>query len=76
MSPYRAMKESGASAGDVYLRAASDGVGAVELYKLLRDLFGLSLTDAKRAIAQARGDTELLDDVRQALDELDDGVAK
>jgi hypothetical protein len=76
MSQYRAMRDSGASAGDVYRKAASDGVGAVELYRLLRDLFGLSLTDAKRAIAQARGDTELLDDVRQALDELDDGVAK
>lgn len=76
LSQYRAMRDTGASVGDVYRRAASDGVGAVEMYKLLRDLFGLSLPDAKREIALARGDSELLDDARRALDEMDDGIAE
>jgi ribosomal protein L7/L12 len=46
-SKYGEMVGSGADAGQVYLAAKADGLSSLESIRLIRELFGLSLVEAK-----------------------------
>jgi hypothetical protein len=46
---YQQMRTQGATARDVYVRAKADGVDEITAIRLLREVFGISLVDAKRA---------------------------
>lgn len=51
------MRNRGASPADVARAAKADGVPVITEIRLLRDLFGLSLLDVKRARLEADGVT-------------------
>jgi hypothetical protein len=50
---YAEMRSKGASPHDVYLTAKADGIDAIKMILLLRQVFGLSLADAKRVTGGA-----------------------
>jgi hypothetical protein len=54
-SKYHGMVAAGADAKQVYLAAKADGLGQIQLIKLIRELFGLSLVEAKEVIVVADG---------------------
>ncbi len=71
---YLAMRDGGATAAEVHAAAVSDGVDRIEVIRLLREVFGLDLRQAKEAIARAEGAATLSDaqgrlvgDVNEAL---------
>jgi hypothetical protein len=74
---FESMRQAGASVADVYRAAIKDGVREIEMYRLLRGVFGLSLLDAKKAIAEARGtkqpDLADLDSTLKQMEEESDG---
>lgn len=47
---YAHMCDTGASPGDVYLAAKADGLEEITCIRLLRDLFRLSLVEAKAVV--------------------------
>jgi hypothetical protein len=50
---YAEMRSNGASPHDVYLAAKADGIDAIKMILLLRQVFGLSLADVKRVTGVA-----------------------
>jgi ribosomal protein L7/L12 len=54
-SKYDEMVHSGADAGQVYLAAKADGLGWIESIRLIRELFGISLVEAKEVSVVADG---------------------
>lgn len=74
---YESRRAQGATALDAYRSAASDGVDQIACIKMLREVFGLSLDEAKKV--SFFGDTgesleaqqgKLVDEFAQILDEL------
>jgi len=53
-SPYIACRDKGASALTVWRQAEADGMDPVSRIRLLRELFGLTLIEAKAVSIQAR----------------------
>jgi hypothetical protein len=66
-SKYRGMVDSGATAKQVYLAAKADGLGQIELIKLIRWLFGLSLVEAKEVTVVADGLASSLSEYQERL---------
>ena len=52
---YSEMVSSGADSGQVYLAARSDGLDWVKAIRLIREIFGLSLVEAKEVAVVADG---------------------
>jgi ribosomal protein L7/L12 len=50
---YLDLRQKGLSAADVYRAAVADGVGEIARLRLLREIFDLSLVEAKRIVAAA-----------------------
>jgi hypothetical protein len=50
---YAEMRSTGASSHDVYFAAKADGVDAIKMVRLLRQVFGLSLAEAKQVTGAA-----------------------
>ena len=54
-SKYEAMKQSGASPEVVYWVAERDGMDNITMFRLIRSVFSLELTEAKQIIIRAKG---------------------
>jgi ribosomal protein L7/L12 len=52
---YQALRDAGQDAVEVFRTMQADGVGAVEAIRNIRELFGLSLLEAKEVMVQAEG---------------------
>ena len=67
-SRYTALRQAGASPVDVWRQATNDGVDAVKRIRLVRELFGLTLIEAKAVSVKATSG--------RSLDEHYDGLAE
>lgn len=54
-SDYQVMRDAGRGAIDVFRIMQGDGLGAIEAIRSIRELFGLSLVEAKEVMLQAEG---------------------
>ncbi len=54
-SKYETMRDAGASAEDVYLEAARDGLDNITQIRLIRAVYSLSLGEAKDVFVRAEG---------------------
>src|SRR5690349_676168 len=64
---YQKMAKLGSSAKDVYLTARADGLNLIEALRCLREIFGLSLVDAKEISVTADGRYISLNDYQASL---------
>lgn len=72
MEKYQEMVVAGSSAEAVYRAAAADGLGQIELIRLIRMLFDLDLIGAKEVVVRAKGTAPSLDALQARIaDELD-----
>jgi hypothetical protein len=68
-SKYEAMRDTGATPGQVYLTAIEDGLREIDCIIILRRVFDLSLIDAKEVTIVASGVASSLDEHQQRLAE-------
>jgi len=79
-SKYHALRRKGLTPAEVYHQAVADGVDEISCIRLLREVFNLTLVDAKRVIVGASDRAESLEDhqenlfpsLKRALQDLDD----
>jgi hypothetical protein len=54
-SKYESMKQAGSSPEEVYRAAVRDGVDNISMFRLIRSVFAMSLTEAKEVIVRGQG---------------------
>lgn len=64
---YQILAKLGTSARAIYLTARADGLNAIEAIKLIREIFGLSLVEAKEVAVTADGRFSSLSDYQASL---------
>lgn len=67
-SKYEKMRDEGASPKEVYLAAKADNYNPIELIKLLRRVFDLSLIQAKEITVVSEGLDTLAREVSRTID--------
>ena len=67
LDKYSKMRDEGRDAGEVYLAAKQDGYGFPACVKLLRWVFGLSLTEAKEVALVTDGKAKSLTQHQEGL---------
>lgn len=79
---YAALRDTGASPVEMWRQAEADGVDQIARIRLVRELYGLSLVQAKAVMVEARsGETleerqeKLVEDLEKALDSNSDSEA-
>lgn len=58
-TPYAQLKERGASPVEVWRQAEADGLDSITRIRLVRELFGLTLVEAKAVSIEARSGSSL-----------------
>ncbi|MBI5545312.1 MAG: hypothetical protein HY901_15590 [Deltaproteobacteria bacterium] len=66
---YQTMKDEGASATDIYRATVADGVDPIAQLRIVRELFGLTLVEAKEVSLAAMGCPQSLDEIQGGLAE-------
>lgn len=66
-SRYHGLRRNGSSPAEVYRHAVADGMDEIACFRLLREVFGLSLVDAKRVVVTASGRAESLEEHQEGL---------
>lgn len=64
---YHQLREEGASARDVFLVARSDGMPYNDGFRMLHEVFGYSLEEAKTVMVTASGDVSSLEEHQERL---------
>lgn len=64
---FRAMKDAGATAAEVYSSAKQDQLEEIAMFRMLRGLYGLSLIEAKEVMIIADGKASSLDEYQAKL---------
>ncbi len=66
-SKYHVLRRKGASSAEVYRQAKADGEDEIACFRLLREVFDLTLVDAKRIIVVANGQVDSLEEHQENL---------
>lgn len=66
-SEYHALRESGHTAEQVFLKARENGIDTIEQIRLIRQVFGLSLADAKQVSHRANSPDFSLDQLQERI---------
>lgn len=77
---YLHLRRAGSSPAQVYLQAVADGLKEIACFRLLREVFGLTLVEAKRVIVEASGASsslearqeQILPGLKRALEDFED----
>ncbi len=66
-SRYESLRQEGHSPAEVYRRASADGVDQIGCFRLLRQVFDLSLVEAKRVIVKVDTGADSLEEHQETL---------
>jgi len=64
-SKYEALRDTGLSPVEVSRRAAADGLGGLEIARVLKNVFHLTLLEAKEVWVKAEGIAESLNEYQE-----------